>query len=57
MRRNLLLLLTALLPLAASAYDAEIDGIYYNFISEDEATVTYQKYQDYYPYYYIIAVR
>ncbi len=30
----------------AYAYDAYIDGIYYNF-SGDEATVTYQKYQNY----------
>ena len=45
MKRQLLLLLTALLPLLASAYDAEIDGIYYNFLG-DEATVTYQKYDN-----------
>jgi len=36
--------------MAANAYDAEIDGIYYNF-SGDEAIVTYQKYQLYYPSY------
>ena len=41
MKRNLLLFLVTLLPLVAGAYDAEIDGIYYNF-SEDEATVTYR---------------
>ena len=35
-------LLAIFLPMAANAYDAEIDGIYYNF-SGDEATVTYQK--------------
>ena len=40
MKRNLLLLLM-LLPLAASAYDAYIGGIYYN-LSENEATVTYR---------------
>ncbi len=40
MKQKLLLLLTALLPMAASAYDAQIDGIYYNFISESEAEVT-----------------
>lgn len=33
-------LLSFLVPLAAQAYDAYIDGIYYNF-SESEATVTY----------------
>lgn len=43
--RKLLLLLSILLPLVASAYDAEIDGIYYNF-SEDEASVTYRTYYD-----------
>lgn len=32
------LLFVALLPILASAYDAEIDGIYYNF-SGDEATI------------------
>ena len=42
MKRNLLLILVALLPMVASAYDAKIDGIYYNF-SGNEATVTYQK--------------
>ena len=36
--RKLLLLLTTLLPIVASAYDTEIDGIYYDFY-EDEATV------------------
>ena len=43
MKKYLLLLLVALLPLLASAYayDAEIDGIYYSF-SGDEATVTYR---------------
>ena len=40
MKRNLLVLLAALLPLVANAYHACIDGIYYNF-SGDEATVTY----------------
>ena len=39
MKRNLLFILVALLPVVASAYDAEIDGIYYNF-SSDEAEVT-----------------
>ena len=34
-----------LLPMLANAFDAEIDGIYYNF-SGDEATVTYQKYEN-----------
>ena len=38
MKRNLLFLLVALLPMVASAYDAEIDGIFYNF-SGDEAEV------------------
>ena len=39
MKRNILLLLVTLLPISASASDAEIDGIYYNF-SGDEAEVT-----------------
>ena len=47
MKRNLLLLFVVLLPVLASAYDAKISGIYYNF-SGYEATVTYQKFQDYY---------
>lgn len=40
MKKIVTLILVALLPVLASAYDAEIDGIYYNF-SENEATVTY----------------
>lgn len=39
MKKHLLLLLAALLPMLASAYDAKINGIYYNF-SGNEATVT-----------------
>ena len=39
MKRKLLLLLVALLPMAANAFDAYIDGIYYNFFG-NEATVT-----------------
>ncbi len=41
MKRHLFLLV-ALLPMVASAYDAQINGIYYNFISENEAEVTYK---------------
>lgn len=41
MKRKLLLFLALLLPMLASAYDAKINGIYYNF-SGDEAEVTYQ---------------
>ena len=40
MKRNILLLLVALLPILANAYDAEIDGIYYYF-SGDAAAVTH----------------
>ena len=43
MKQKLLLFLAAMLPMLASAYDAEIDGIYYN-LSGDEAEVTYQSY-------------
>ena len=42
MKRNLLFILVALLPVVASAYDAKIGDIYYNF-SGVEATVTSQK--------------
>ena len=40
MKRNILLLLVALLPVVANAYNTEINGIYYNF-SGNEAIVTY----------------
>lgn len=36
----LLTLLSLLMPVVANAYDAEIDGVYYD-LSEDEATVTH----------------
>ena len=39
MKKQLFLILTMLLPTMAMAYDAEIDGIYYEF-SGTEATVT-----------------
>ena len=39
MKKTLLLLLTVLLPIAASAYDAYVGGIYYN-LSGSQATVT-----------------
>lgn len=41
MNRCLLFILLALLPRIASAYDAEIDGIFYDF-SGNKATVTYK---------------
>ena len=50
MKRNLLLIFAALLPIVASAYDACVDGIYYNF-SGDEAEVTYKEKLSKYPYY------
>lgn len=40
--KKLILFVLTLLPLLAGAYDAKIDGIYYDF-SGNEATVTYQK--------------
>ena len=46
MKRNILLLLVTLLPILANAYDAEINGIYYNF-SGNSATVTCQRYNDF----------
>ena len=39
MKRHLLLLLVALLPILANAYDAKINGIFYNFTA-NEAEVT-----------------
>ena len=45
MKRNLLFLLMALLPMVASAFDAYIDGIYYNF-SENNAIVTRDDFHD-----------
>ncbi len=43
MKKVFTLLYVALLPLLASAYDAKIDGIYYD-LSGDNATVTYANY-------------
>ena len=43
MKKTLSLILLALLPIVANAYDAKIDGIYYNF-NGDEAEVTYENY-------------
>ena len=43
MKKYFTLILVALLPLVTSAYDAQINGIYYNFLG-DEAVVTYEKY-------------
>ena len=45
MKRKFLLLLAALLPMVSNAYDAWINGIYYNF-SGDEATVTSGSYSN-----------
>ena len=45
MKKQLLFYAFILLSTAINAYDAKIDGIYYNF-SGDEATVTYQKYEN-----------
>ena len=47
MKKLLTLTLLFLLPLLAKAYDAEVDGIYYNLDTEKkEAEVTYQKYDE-----------
>ena len=43
MKQKILLLLVALLPMVASAYDVESNGIYYD-ISEDGAIVTCRDY-------------
>ena len=44
MKKLLVLAIMALSSLSVLAYDAQIEGIYYNF-SESEATVTYRDYQ------------
>ena len=41
MKQLLFFLCSVFMPVIANAYDAQINGIYYNF-SEEEATVTYQ---------------
>ena len=43
MEKYFTLIFLALLPMVANAYDAEINGIYYNFTG-NEAIVTYEKY-------------
>ena len=53
--KKALFMLFALLPLLASAYDAQIDGIYYNF-SGDKAAVTYQNSVDYNSYFGAIVI-
>lgn len=47
--RKLLLLILTLIPVTMSAYDALINGIYYNRVSETEVEVTYKdgKYNSY----------
>jgi hypothetical protein len=48
MKKLTLLFLLALLPMMASAYDAQINGIYYNFNSETkQATVTSRSFGGY----------
>ena len=42
MRKIKLLLLLMLLPMAVSAHDFEVDGIYYNIINGNEVAVTYK---------------
>ena len=42
-----LLLLALLLPVAALAYDFEVDGIYYNIFNDNEVAVTYKGYSYY----------
>ena len=45
MKKPVLLFMMVLLPMVASAYDAEIDGLYYKFNTEAKtATVTYKSY-------------
>ena len=48
MKKQLLLLVMMLIPMLASAYDAQIDGIYYNLDPKAKtAGVTYLLYKDY----------
>lgn len=46
LKSSLILILTLLMSITANAYDAEINGIYYNFYY-NEATVTYKEYESY----------
>ena len=47
MKKQLLLLLLTLVPMLASAYDAKIDGIYYNLASDTKtAAVTNETWND-----------
>ena len=49
MKKILLSILLLILPMLASAYDCQVDGIYYNLIPKGNvAEVTYQKYIPYY---------
>ena len=43
MKHLISFILAALLPVVASAFDAEVNGIYYN-LSGDQAVVTYMEY-------------
>lgn len=45
--KNFLMLLLLLFPVLASAYDFEIDGIYYDCTSSNTVGVTYQSYMGY----------
>lgn len=48
MKKQKVLFVLMLLPMLASAYDAEINGIYYNLIPKGHvAEVTYQRYEKY----------
>lgn len=45
-RRQILLLLSALMSLTAFAYDFEVDGLYYIITSSDQVGVIYKSYDD-----------
>lgn len=48
MKKQILLFVLTLLPMMANAYDAEINGIYYNLNSTTKkAEVTYNTWDDY----------
>ena len=47
MKKTIFLFLAAILPMMAYAYDAQIDGIYYDFDEGAKtATVTYREYKN-----------
>ena len=44
-KRQIVLLLSALISCTALAYDFEVDGVYYNIIANDQVEVTCKVYR------------